>query len=89
LDRGFRTDGARYIWKGKAFRNTISYSRTEFNEFFELRVTNPATAENIFGLQNRTRETLTFVEQRFEWEVIEDYLKFESGIQSRSRETKK
>ncbi len=87
LDRGFRTDGIRYIWKGKSFRNTISYSRTEFNEFFELRVTNPATAENIFGLQNRTRDTLTFAEQRFEWELIEEYLKFESGIQTRSRET--
>lgn len=87
LDRGFRTDAIRYIWKGKTFRNTISYSRTEFNEFFELRISNPATAENIFGLQNRTRDTLTFAEQRFEWELIEEHLKFESGIQARSRET--
>ncbi len=87
LDRNFRTDGIRYVWKGKSFRNTISYSRTEFNEFFELRITNPATAENIFGLQNRTSDFLTYAEQRFEWEIIEEHLKFESGIQSRSRET--
>lgn len=87
LDRGFRTDGLRYVWKGKSFRNTISYSRTEFNEFFELRITNPATAENIFGLQNRTRDTLTYVEQKFEWELIEEHLKLETGFQSRSKET--
>jgi hypothetical protein len=86
LDRGFRTDGARYIWKGKSFRNTISYSRTEFIEFFELRISNPLTAENIFGLQNRTSDYLSFAEQRFEWELIEEHLKFESGIQLRSKE---
>ncbi len=87
LDRGFRTDAMRYVWKGKTFRNSISYSRTSFNEFFEVRVTNPLTAENIFGLQNRTRDYLSFVEQRFEWELIEEHLKFESGLQMRSRET--
>lgn len=58
LDRGFRTDAVRYIWKGKTFRNTISYSRTEFNEFFELRISNPATAENIYLVSKIVREIL-------------------------------
>jgi len=87
LDRLFRTDGIRHIWKGKNFKNTLSYSRTEFREFFELRITNPATAENIFGLQNRTSDFLTYAEERLELEVIEDYLRFEGGMQFRSKET--
>ncbi|TGN14582.1 TonB-dependent receptor [Leptospira ilyithenensis] len=87
LDRLFRTDGIRHIWKGKSFRNTLSYSRTEFREFFELRITNPATAENIFGLQNRTSDYLTFAEERLELDVLEDYIKFEGGVQFRSKET--
>ncbi len=87
LDRQFRTDGIRYIWKGKNFRNTLSYSRTEFREFFELRFSNPATGENIFGLQNRTADTFHFAEQRLEFEILEDMLKWEVGAQSRVRET--
>ncbi|ABZ95707.1 Conserved hypothetical protein [Leptospira biflexa serovar Patoc strain 'Patoc 1 (Ames)'] len=87
LDRMFRTDAARYIWKGKSFRNTLSYSRTWFDEFFELRFTNPLTAENIFGLQNRTSDTITYVQNAFEWELWEEHLKFEVGVQGRFRET--
>lgn len=87
LDRMFRTDAIRYIWKGKTFRNTLSYSRTSFNEFFELRFTNPLTAENIFGLQNRTADSITYVHNAFEWELWEEHLKLEAGVQGRFRET--
>ncbi|MCU0824467.1 MAG: TonB-dependent receptor [Leptospira sp.] len=86
LDRMFRTDGIRYIAKGKKFRNTLSYSRTEFDEFFELRISNPLTAENIFGLQNRVSDFLYFAENRLEWEILEDHIKLETGVQSRLRE---
>lgn len=87
LDRMFRTDAIRYVWKGKTFRNTLSYSRTSFNEFFELRFTNPLTAENIFGLQNRTTDSITYVHNAFEWELLEEHLKLEAGVQGRFRET--
>ncbi|TGN19743.1 TonB-dependent receptor plug domain-containing protein [Leptospira idonii] len=87
LDRNFRTDGIRHIWKGKWFRNSISYSRTEFNEFFEVRVSNPATAETIFGLQNRTSDYITYAEERLELDLIEEHLRFEGGLQFRGRET--
>lgn len=86
LDRLFRTDGIRYIFKGKNFRNSLSYSRTGFDEFFELRISNPLTAENIFGLQNRVSDFLYFAENKLEWEVVEEHIKLELGAQSRLRE---
>ncbi|MDF3818930.1 TonB-dependent receptor plug domain-containing protein [Leptospira sp. 96542] len=86
LDRMFRTDGVRYIWKGNKFRNSISHSRTGFDEFFELKVSNPLTAETIFGLQNRTSDTIYYTEERLEWELVEDFIKLEAGVQSRTRE---
>jgi len=86
LDRIFRTDGLKYIWKGKKFRNTIAHSRTELNEFNEVRFTNPLTGENVFGLQNRTTDVFNFTEARLEVELIEEMLKWESGIQNRARD---
>ncbi|GBF51943.1 TonB-dependent receptor plug domain protein [Leptospira ryugenii] len=87
LDRQFRTDAIRHIWKSKVFRHTLSYSRTTFTEFFELRFSNPLTAETIFGLQNRTSDFLNYGEQRLEWYIFEEYLKLDAGVQVRTRET--
>ena len=75
LNRNFRTDGARYIFKTNKFRNTLSYSKSAFSEFYEIKVQNPLTAETIFGFNNVTLDQIIFAENKLEGELVEDLLK--------------
>jgi len=86
LNRSFRTDGVRYIFKTNKWRNTLSYSKSAFKEFFELRVSNPLTAETIFGFNNVTLDQIIFIDNKIEGEIIEDLLKVEAGVQYRERQ---
>ena len=86
LDKSFHTEGVRYIYQpGSKFSNTLSVSRNSFKEFFELKITNPATAENIFGLQNVTTQTLYFAENIQSLEIIKNILRFETGQNYREK----
>ena len=86
LDKQFRTEGIRYIYQpGTRFSNTLSMSKNTFKEFFELKITNPATAENIFGIQNVTTQTLYYVENIQNFELIKNILRFETGQNYRER----
>jgi hypothetical protein len=86
LNRNFRTDGARYIFKTNKFRNTLSYSKSAFSEFYEIKVQNPLTAETIFGFNNVTLDQIIFAENKLEGELVEDLLKIETGVQYRERQ---
>ena len=86
LDKQFRTEGLRYVYQpGSRFTNTLSMSRNVFKEFFELKFTNPATAENIFGIQNVTTQNLYYVENVQNLEIIKNILKLETGQNYRER----
>ncbi|HNE54433.1 MAG TPA: TonB-dependent receptor, partial [Leptospiraceae bacterium] len=86
LDKSFYTEGFRYIYQPTSkFSNTLSISRNTFKEFFEVKITNPATAENIFGIQNVTTQTLYYVENIQSLELIKNILKFETGQNYRER----
>lgn len=85
LNRRFRTDGARYIYKTGKFRNTLSYSSAEFRESYEVNIQNPLTAETIFGFNNFTLDRLLFFDNRLEFDLLEDFIKLEAGVQTRNR----
>ncbi len=86
LDKQFRTEGIRYIYQpGAKFSNTLSLSKNTFKEFFEVKISNPVTAENIFGIQNVTTQTLYYVENIQNFEIIKNILKFETGQNYRER----
>jgi hypothetical protein len=86
LDKSFRTDGFRYIFKaGSRFQNTLNVSRNSFKEFFEVKFDNPATAETIFGLQNVTTQNIYYVENIQNLEIVKNFLKLEVGQNYRER----
>jgi hypothetical protein len=86
LDKGFHTEGFRYIYQaGSKFSNTLNLSRNSFKEFFELKITNPATAENIFGIQNVTSQNLYYVENIQNFEIIKNIFRIETGQNYRER----
>ncbi|NUM40149.1 MAG: TonB-dependent receptor plug domain-containing protein, partial [Leptospiraceae bacterium] len=86
LDRRFRTDGFRYTFQPNTrIQNTFSISRNHFQEFFEVKIQNPMTAENIFGLENVTTQTIVFAEERLSVELFKNILKVEAGGNYRER----
>ena len=86
LDKKFHTEGLRYIYQpGTRFSNTLSVSRNTFKEFFELKITNPATAENIFGVQNVTTQTLYFAENIQSLEIVKNILRIDTGQNYREK----
>lgn len=86
LDKKFNTEGFRYIYQpGSKFSNTLSVSKNTFKEFFEVKITNPATSETIFGIQNVTTQTLYYAENIQSLELIKNILKFETGQNYRER----
>lgn len=71
LDRRFLTQGFSHEWKlSEKIRHKISVSRNIFTEYYEVRFSNPLTAENIFGLSNTTHQDLTFVENSLLLEIL-------------------
>ncbi len=86
LDKKFNTEGIRYVYQpGSRFSNTLSISRNTFKEFFELKITNPATAENIFGIQNVTTQTLYFAENIQSFELVKNMFRIETGQNYREK----
>ncbi len=86
LDKKFHTEGIRYIYQpATKFSNTLSVSRNTFKEFFELKITNPATAENIFGVQNVTTQTLYFAENIQSLEIVKNILRIDTGQNYREK----
>jgi hypothetical protein len=86
LDKSFHTEGIRYVYQPfSKFNNTLNVSRNQFKEFFELKITNPGTAENIFGLQNVTTQNLYYVENIQSLEIIKNILRIETGQNYRER----
>ncbi len=86
LDRRFRTDGFRYTYQPSSrIQNTISISRNHFQEFFEVKFSNPLTAENIFGLQNVTTQTIVYAEEILSIELLKNILRVETGGTYRER----
>lgn len=71
LDRGFNTQGFTHEWKiTPSLRHKLSVSKNSFQEYYEVRISNPLTAENIFGLNNTTTQDLYFVENSLLWEIL-------------------
>lgn len=63
LDRRFVTNGISHEWKiSDKIKHTMRASKNTFKEFYEIKFTSPATAENVFGLNNTTTQDLYFVE---------------------------
>jgi len=71
LDRRFYTQGFVHEWKlTEKIRHKISASRNSFWEYFEVRFSNPLTAETVFGLNNVTIQDLYFVENSLLLEIL-------------------
>lgn len=87
LDKRFRTDGFRYIYKpGSKFTNTFNISVNSFKEFYELKFQNPLTSENIFGLQNVTTQKLFYVENLQSFEIWKNFIRLDTGQNYRTKE---
>ncbi|MCE9501162.1 MAG: hypothetical protein K8R21_11800, partial [Leptospira sp.] len=86
LDREFRTDGFRYVYQPTPkFSNTFSFSKNYFREFYEVKFTNPTTAETIFGLQNVTTQNIYYMENVANLQIIKDILRIQGGGTYRER----
>lgn len=84
IDRRFRTEGFRYTYSpSRKLKMSLAISNNSFSENFELDFKNPATAETILGLKNRTEQSILFIETINSFQIWKKFLNINFGAQYR------